>query len=224
MGTSHSIQRARQPKPKALDQRSAKRLLDFLHLAENLKNELRHSETSKGRSESVAEHTWRTALMAVALKPCLDEKIDWARLIAIIIVHDLAEAKTGDVPIFKSDLRRQKKALEKKAMRQLRAVLPLETGRWIYGLWEEYELGLTAEARLANALDKLEAQIQHNEADLNSWIEWEKIRVFGGLDSATPLTKNIRPLKDAVIAEAIQKLKHGGEDINSLRKKAKRSR
>jgi putative hydrolases of HD superfamily len=205
---------------KALDKKSAKRLLDFLHLAENLKNELRHSKTSTGRRESVAEHSWRTALMAVLLKEYLDPKLDWAKLVAMIVVHDLAETRTGDVPIFKADSRKQKKASEKRAMRELRSMLPSGTGKRVYQLWEEYELRQSLEARVVNALDKLEAQVQHNEADLNSWIEWEKVRVFGGLDSATSVSKPIIALKNAVIAEAIRKLQKAGEDINDLRKKA----
>ena len=33
--------------------------IDFLHLAERLKDNTRHSTTSQGRPESVAEHSWR---------------------------------------------------------------------------------------------------------------------------------------------------------------------
>lgn len=40
------------------------KLLDILHTAERLKDTLRHCDTSKGRRESVAEHSWRLALMA----------------------------------------------------------------------------------------------------------------------------------------------------------------
>ena len=50
-------------------------LLDGLHIAERLKDELRHCETSRGRRESVAEHSWRLALMAFFMKdefPALD--------------------------------------------------------------------------------------------------------------------------------------------------------
>lgn len=206
---------------KALDKRSAKRLLDFLHVAENLKNELRHSKTSRGRRESVAEHSWRMALMAVLLKPHLDWKLDFERLLAMILAHDLAEARVGDVPIFKSTLCKQKQIAEKKAIQEFRTMLGRDAGPWIYGLWEEFELKQTPEAKIANALDKLEAQLQHNEADLKSWIEWEKLRVFGGLDSVASVNEPIRLLKDVVIKEAIRKLKKGGEDIHQLRKKAK---
>ncbi|MBM7683674.1 5'-deoxynucleotidase YfbR-like HD superfamily hydrolase [Pullulanibacillus pueri] len=40
------------------------KIMDVLHLAENLKKELRHRWLSNQRQESVAEHTWRFSLMA----------------------------------------------------------------------------------------------------------------------------------------------------------------
>jgi hypothetical protein len=43
----------------------ARRILEFLGLSERLKRELRHSWLSDGRRESVAEHTWQMALVAL---------------------------------------------------------------------------------------------------------------------------------------------------------------
>ena len=40
------------------------KFLEIMDLAENLKNNPRHSWTSSGRRESVAEHSWRLTLMA----------------------------------------------------------------------------------------------------------------------------------------------------------------
>ena len=204
-----------------MKKKEAQQLLDFLHLAENLKNELRHSETSKGRAESVAEHSWRTVLIAVLLKNYLSEKLDWERLLAMIVIHDLAEARTGDVPIFKAAQRASKKKQEQEAMQGFRSILPSKAGDWVYDLWQEFELNKTSEARIANALDKLEAQVQHNEANLKTWIEWEKRRVFGGLDSATNINKPIIRFKNVVVNEAVKKLIEAGEDINHIRQSAK---
>ena len=44
------------------------KLLEALHTAEKLKDTTRHCYTSKGRHESVAEHSWRIALMAFWLR------------------------------------------------------------------------------------------------------------------------------------------------------------
>src|SRR6185503_7579065 len=72
-------------------------LLDFLRSAERLKTVTRSAYTSSGEQESVAEHTWRLALMAMLLAPSFPD-VDFARLIKICIVHDLGEAIGGDIP------------------------------------------------------------------------------------------------------------------------------
>lgn len=42
--------------------------LEILHVAERLKDTPRHCATSKRRTESVAEHSWRISLMAFLLR------------------------------------------------------------------------------------------------------------------------------------------------------------
>ena len=75
------------------------KFLEILSVAERLKCNTRHSWTSNGRRESVAEHSWRLALMALLLK---DEfsKLDMDRVIRMCLIHDLGEAFTGDIPTF----------------------------------------------------------------------------------------------------------------------------
>jgi HD domain len=48
----------------------------------------------------------------------------------------------------------------------------------LFALWEEYERQESYEARVVRAIDKLEAQLQHNEADLSTWLAQEKEMVF----------------------------------------------
>ena len=75
------------------------RYLETIHLAEGLKDELRHCYTSKGRHESVAEHSWRITLMAYFLKDEFPEA-DIDKVIRMCIIHDLGEVFTGDIPTF----------------------------------------------------------------------------------------------------------------------------
>src|SRR5664279_3790164 len=95
-------------------------ILKVLTLAEKLKFELRHSYTSSGRQESVAEHTWRMSLMAVLIEPLLKQKIDTARLLKMIIIHDLVEAEASDVSALdvlrNPGIQMQKTAKEKQAI------------------------------------------------------------------------------------------------------------
>ncbi len=64
-------------------------ILEVLKLAERLKFELRHSYTSDGRQESVAEHTWRMSLMALLLEPYLEQRVNTGKLLKMIVIHDL---------------------------------------------------------------------------------------------------------------------------------------
>ena len=75
------------------------KLLDILHTAERLKDTLRHCDTSKGRRESVAEHSWRLALMAFFLRDEFPDT-DMDRVIRMCLIHDLGECFTGDIPSF----------------------------------------------------------------------------------------------------------------------------
>ena len=73
--------------------------IDFLNVIEKLKCNTRHSWTSSGRQESVAEHSWRLAVMAML---CADEypSLDINKVIKMCLIHDFGEAITGDIPAF----------------------------------------------------------------------------------------------------------------------------
>ena len=73
--------------------------LSILSVAERLKCNTRHSWTSSGRHESVAEHSWRLALMAMLAADEFPD-LDMDRVIRMCIIHDLGEAFTGDIPAF----------------------------------------------------------------------------------------------------------------------------
>jgi putative hydrolases of HD superfamily len=138
-------------------------LLEFLRAAEALKTARRSGWTSSGEPESVAEHTWRLCLMALALHPWFPEA-DFARLVRICIVHDLGEAIGGDVPAPEQAARGgSKSADERRDLLALVAPLPAPVRDEIVGLWDEYEAARTPEARLAKALDKLETILQHTQ-------------------------------------------------------------
>ena len=80
-----------------------RKLLETLAVAERLKDATRHCYTSGGRHESVAEHSWRAALMAFLMKEELAAEFpeaDMDKVIRMCLIHDLGEAFTGDIPTF----------------------------------------------------------------------------------------------------------------------------
>ncbi|WP_053220295.1 HD domain-containing protein [Virgibacillus senegalensis] len=194
-----------------------KRILEVLKLAEKLKYELRHSWLSNGRQESVAEHSWRVALMAVLLEPYLEHRIDTAKLLKMITIHDLVEAEASDIPAF--DTMDNQQAQMEKHQRELRAIenirntLGDELGIDIQELWLEFEAKSSYEARVANALDKLEAQLQHNEANIDTWLEIEYKMAFM-LGKHTDFDKALIAFRELVEQEAESKIQQAGISVH----------
>lgn len=77
---------------------SVQNIVDFIEYSEGLKTTYRNSWLSDGSTESVAEHTWRMALIAMALFPHVDKNLNREEVLKMIIIHDLAEIDTGDIP------------------------------------------------------------------------------------------------------------------------------
>jgi len=181
----------------------ARRFIEFLGTVEKLKCNTRHSWTSSGRHESVAEHSWRLALMAML---CTDEypNIDSAKLIKMCIVHDFGEAVTGDVPSFYKTEANEN--AEDAAIDSLLGMLPENYAREFGELFREMEEMQTDEAKLWKALDNMEAVISHNEAPLSTWIPLEhELNLTYGEDKAefSPWTKALR---EALREDSIKKL------------------
>ena len=145
-------------------------LLDVLHIAERLKDELRHCDTSKGRRESVAEHSWRIALMALFMQDEFPE-LDMNKVIRMCLIHDLGECFTGDIPTFLKSKEDEKK--EDEALAAWVRSLPEPYCTELADLYAEMNALQTGEARLYKTLDKLEAVIQHNQSDIRTWLPLE---------------------------------------------------
>lgn len=178
---------------------------DFLHEIEGLKKLLRHSWLSDGRQESVAEHTWRMAVMAMVLYRELDSKVDIGKVLKMILVHDLAEVYAGDYHAFKS-VPTDKHEKELLALQTLTKKLPKTTADELIELWQEFEQRKTAEAKFAVALDKLEVLIQHNEADIKTWDEKEYDFNYYYAYDKVDFSEVLTIFRDLVLEETIQKI------------------
>lgn len=179
--------------------------LEILHIAERLKDTPRHCTTTNRRTESVAEHSWRIALMALFLK---DEfpNLDIGRVIAMCLIHDLGECFTGDIPTFsKKDSDR---ATEDALLAQWVDTLPTELSAQMKSLYQEMDAQQSTESKLYKALDKLEALIQHNESPLDTWSENEfslnQTYAFDTVAFSAWLTK----LRNEILNDTVEKIHH----------------
>lgn len=127
--------------------------------AEGLKTTVRAGWARVGVAapESVADHSWRLALMAMLYAEQLG--LDAGKAVRIALVHDLGEARIGDrMPGEWTPAR--KHAREAAALRgMLKALPPGQRKAWM-ALWLDYERGTSPEARLVAELDKLEMVAQ----------------------------------------------------------------
>jgi len=101
-------------------------------------------------SESVAEHICRTAFVGFALAR-LAGNVDEAKVIKMCLLHDLHEARTGDVNYMN---KKYVTVDEAKAVQDLCVTLPF--GQDIQLLVEEFNRGESIEARLAGDADQIE--------------------------------------------------------------------
>ena len=177
--------------------------LEILHIAERLKDTPRHCTTSKGRTESVAEHSWRVSLMALLLRSEFPDA-DMDKVVSMCIIHDLGECFTGDIPTFvKTDVDR---STEDSILHEWLGCVPAEISDGLSALFAEMEAQETKEAKIYKALDKLEALIQHNESPLETWsdneYELNKIYAF----DAVAFSEWLTGLRKAVLDDTMKKL------------------
>lgn len=201
-------------------QKKIEDIYKVIKLGEKLKSEMRHSWLSDGRQESVAEHTWRVSLMAMLIEPYLNKKVDIGKLLKMIIIHDLVEAEARDIPAFDTTNNDQKKkdkeVSELKAIENIKNTLQGDLGEDIFNLWMEFEHKQTYEAKVANALDKLEAQIQHNEADISTWIDIE-FKMSFMMEKHTDFDPILNLFRNLIEEEAEIKLTDAGLVVSDLK-------
>lgn len=150
----------------------AKQLLEILAVAGKLKTTTRHCVTEAGRKESVADHSYRIALMAMLLSG--EEAFrhtNMDKVIRMCLIHDLGEAFTGDIPSFEKDGKDED--AEERLFRKWVDGFPSPQKEEWQALLAEMREQRTAEAKTYKALDKLEAVISHNESDISTWLPLE---------------------------------------------------
>lgn len=189
---------------------NAREFLDIISTAEKLKSRTRHSWTSDGRHESVAEHSWRIALMAMLLtweEEFLD--VDMNRVIRMCLIHDLGEVFTGDIPAF------EKKQADEEAegiiLNQWIDGFPMAQKEEFQALLREMEAQESIEAKLYKALDKMEAVIQHNEADISTWLPLEYDLQFTYGKKQTEFSPYMKELKAEIDQWTTEKIRNSAD-------------
>lgn len=183
-------------------------LLEMLHIAARLKDTTRHCLTPGGRTETVAEHSWRLALMAYWLREEFPE-VDMDKVIQMCLIHDLGECFTGDIPVFlKTQADRQR---EEELLNAWVASLPSPVGQEMGELYRQMDALQTPEAKLYKALDGLEALISHNEASLDSWEPNEYSLQLTYAFDRVQFSPYLTALRQQIYQDSLEKLEQAGD-------------
>jgi len=215
----------------------ADEIAGFLRLAGRIKQVRRSGWLDRGidpcECESVADHTFRVALLAwVAGLGASDsgEILDLDRTLRLALIHDLAEALAGDATPYDraqaaalpdtertAFLNRRHEAGEERAAAKRRAesdafarmtaLLPEAPRRELRELWRELEARDTPEARFVKDADLLETYLQSREYA-------ERHPGLAVASFAEEAAAKIRHPAARALRDAIGRAPAGGEDEN----------
>ncbi|MFT3780607.1 MAG: HD domain-containing protein [Nibricoccus sp.] len=122
-----------------------------------------------GRRENSAEHSWHVAMLAIILSEYSDKPIEIAKVVKMLLVHDLVEIDAGDVFVHRADEQRAQREREGQAAKRLFAILPEDQAEDLMDCWLEFEACATPEAKFAKALDRVQPVLMHGATDAVAW-------------------------------------------------------
>ena len=149
----------------------------FLNEADRLKSVLRATTLNDGsRRENSAEHSWHLALYAMVLADHAAPGVDIMRVVQMLILHDLVEIDTGDVPIHSANgqahASAETQAAEARAADRLFGLLPDDLRDRYRALWEEFEASETPDAVFAKSLDRVQPVMANLMSGGGTWVEY----------------------------------------------------
>jgi putative hydrolase of HD superfamily len=159
------------------------------------------------RPESVADHSFRCAVLAMCISDLVNANTE--KLIRMLLLHDIHEALTGDYDYFaKKEMSiNEVKSQERAAIKEVLSLLPEELKARYLSLWEEFENQTTLEAILANDIDKVEMMIQALEYE-RAGCDSKKLDSFWFDVQKKIKTPTIRDLLELLVSKRTEKYKH----------------
>ena len=162
-----------------------------------------------GRCESVAEHSFSTALLALLLAKAASPGLDMDKVLRMALIHDLGEVHAGDLTpgdVAAGDLtpgdvtagdpapgdrpgRDEKLGLERESIGQVLAGLPDAAA--LAALWEEYAEGRSPEALFVRQIDRLEMALQAAVYELQGMGDLSEFIATARRDISDPAFKGL---------------------------------
>lgn len=148
--------------------------IDFIKEIDKVKYIQRKTKLfNSNRNENDAEHSWHLAMMALILAEHANEPIDVLKVVKMVLIHDIVEIDAGDTFIYDTQKNHINTDQERLAANRIFGLLPQEQSKEFIAVWEEFEEGLTAEAKFARTMDRLEPLLQNTSNNGGTWKEFD---------------------------------------------------
>lgn len=121
--------------------------------------------------ENDAEHAWHMAVMTMLLAEYSNEKIDVAKTIMLLLIHDLVEVDAGDTYAYDETAKQTQQEREEKAAERIFSILPEDQKEYINALWQEFEQQQTPEAKFARVMDNIQPMMLNASVGGKGWAE-----------------------------------------------------
>jgi len=125
------------------------------------------------RHENDAEHSWHLAMMTIVLAEHSDQKIDILKVVKMVLIHDIVEIDAGDTFIYDSTKNHTNTEEEFIAAKRIFGLLPPAQAEEFIAIWQEFEDGLTNEAKFAKSMDRFEPLLQNTSNNGGTWTEFK---------------------------------------------------
>jgi putative hydrolase of HD superfamily len=144
----------------------------FILEIDKLKSVYRRTYLLSGeRNENSAEHSWQVALMVNVLAEHAGQPVDVSRVTLMLLLHDIVEIDAGDVFAYDSVGMTTKLANENAAADRIFSILPEDQELEFRTLWEEFEAGISSDAKFAVSLDRLIPELNNMYSSRSAWID-----------------------------------------------------
>jgi len=127
---------------------------------------------NSNRHENDAEHSWHLAMMTIVLAEHSDKPIDVLKVLKMVLIHDIVEIDAGDTFIYDTVKNHTNTDEELLAAQRIFGLLPEEQAGEFIAIWQEFEEGVTDEAKFARSMDRFEPLLQNTSNNGGTWAEF----------------------------------------------------
>ncbi|KQC01998.1 HD family hydrolase [Pedobacter sp. Hv1] len=159
------------------------------------------------RQENDAEHSWHLAVMALILAAHANTSIDLLKVIKMVLIHDIVEIDAGDTFIYDTQKNHTNTDEELIAAQRIFGILPEAQAQELILIWQEFEEGITAEAKFARSMDRFEPLLQNTSNNGGTWAEFnvDYQKVYDKKKVIKEGSNTIWNYAEGLIEESVQK-------------------